>query len=57
MKVSIGQFYLVRLLRIIPRYYIAVLVAWLVTNKSVVAFKALWFIPVDFDIFPFSVPW
>ncbi|MFG0382625.1 acyltransferase family protein [Pseudomonas sp. zbq_18] len=56
-KVNIGQFYLARLLRIIPLYYIAVFVAWLVTKNSVGAFKALWFIPVGFDIFPFSVPW
>lgn len=56
-KIGIGQFYLARLLRIIPLYYIAVLVAWLVTNNSAQALKALLFIPVGFSIFPFSVPW
>lgn len=56
-RVSIGRFYSARLLRIVPLYYAAVLVAWLVSSNSVGAFKALLFIPVGFELFPFSVPW
>ena len=56
-SVKIGQFYLARLLRIIPLYYVAILAAWLATNNSLHAVKALFFIPVGFSMFPFSVPW
>lgn len=56
-RVSIGRFYGARLLRILPLYYSAVLVAWLISANGASAFKALLFIPVGFDIFPFSVPW
>lgn len=56
-RVSIGRFYGARLLRILPLYYSAVLVAWLISSNGASAFKALLFIPVGFDIFPFSVPW
>jgi peptidoglycan/LPS O-acetylase OafA/YrhL len=56
-KVSIGRFYSARLLRIVPLYYAVVLVAWLVSSNSAGALKALLFIPVGFEIFPFSVPW
>jgi peptidoglycan/LPS O-acetylase OafA/YrhL len=56
-RVSIGHFYLARILRIVPLYYAAILVAWLVSGNSTDAFKALMFVPVGFSIFPFSVPW
>lgn len=55
--ISIRRFYSARLLRIIPLYYAAILVAWLITTNSTSAAKALIFIPVGFEIFPFSVPW
>jgi peptidoglycan/LPS O-acetylase OafA/YrhL len=55
--INIRQFYSARLLRIIPLYYAAILVAWLSTANSTSALKALLFIPVGFEIFPFSVPW
>lgn len=55
-RVGIGSFYGARLLRILPLYYCAVLLAWLISPNSS-ALKALLFIPVGFDIFPFSVPW
>lgn len=55
-RVDIARFYSARLLRIVPLYYAVVLVAWLVSaNDS--ALKALLFIPIGFDVFPFSVPW
>lgn len=56
-RISIGHFYLARILRVVPLYYAVVLVAWLVSGNSTDAFKALMFIPVGFSIFPFSVPW
>lgn len=56
-KVSISRFYLARFFRIVPLYYVAVLVAWLASGNSAASLKALLFIPVGFDIFPFSVPW
>lgn len=56
-QISIRRFYTARLLRIIPLYYAAVFVAWLVSSNTYSAVKALLFLPVGFDIFPFSVPW
>lgn len=56
-QINIRRFYAARLLRIIPLYYTAVFVAWLVSSNTESAVKALLFIPVGFDIFPFSVPW
>lgn len=55
--ISIRRFYSARLLRIIPLYYAAILVAWLSTENSTSALKALLFIPVGFEIYPFSVSW
>lgn len=55
-QVSIGRFYSARLFRIVPLYYGAVLIAWLVTQKTV-ALKALLFVPIGFQAFPYSVPW
>ena len=56
-QINIRRFYAARLLRIIPLYYTAVFVAWLVSSNTYSAVKALLFIPVGFDIFPFSMPW
>ncbi|MFZ3154715.1 acyltransferase family protein [Pseudomonas sp.] len=56
-QISIRGFYVSRLLRILPLYYLAVFVAWLVSSNSPSALKALLFLPVGFEIFPFSVPW
>lgn len=55
-RVDISRFYSARLLRIVPLYYSAVLVAWLVSANAN-ALKALLFIPIGFEVFPFSVPW
>ncbi|MBD9679919.1 acyltransferase [Pseudomonas sp. PDM18] len=55
-QVSIRRFYSARFFRIVPLYYAAVLLAWFMTQK-VVALKALLFIPIGFQAFPFSVPW
>jgi len=54
--IDIRRFYWARALRIVPLYYVAILVAWLFTG-SFDALKALLFIPVGFKLFPFSVPW
>lgn len=56
-RVNVSSFYSARLLRILPLYYSAVLVAWLISSNGTSALKALLFIPVGFEIFPFSVPW
>lgn len=56
-QVNIRRFYIARLMRIVPLYYTAILVAWLVSANSGSALKALLFIPVGFSIFPYSVPW
>lgn len=55
-QVSIRRFYTARFFRIVPLYYAAVLLAWLMTQKAA-ALKALLFIPIGFQAFPFSVPW
>ncbi|QRY80437.1 acyltransferase [Pseudomonas sp. PDNC002] len=55
-QVSIRRFYSARFFRIVPLYYVAVLLAWGMTQKAV-TFKALLFIPIGFQAFPFSVPW
>ncbi|MDH1009589.1 acyltransferase [Pseudomonas nicosulfuronedens] len=55
-QVSIQRFYTARFFRIVPLYYAAVLLAWVMTQKTV-TFKALLFIPIGFQAFPFSVPW
>lgn len=55
-RVDIARFYSARLLRIVPLYYLVVMLAWLV-SANVNALKALLFIPIGFEVFPFSVPW
>jgi len=54
---KLSEFYLNRVIRIIPVYYLAVLVAWIVTSNTTATLSAMVFIPVGFDMFPFSVPW
>ena len=56
-RVSIARFYAARLLRILPLYYAVILISWLVSGNDHSALKALLFVPVGFEIFPFSVPW
>lgn len=54
--VSIGRFYRARALRILPAYLAIVTIAWLVTKKTVL-WKALLFIPLGYEAFPFALPW
>lgn len=53
---DVKNFIYARILRVVPLYYVAVLVAWTVTQNSE-ALKALLFINIGFGVFPFSVPW
>jgi len=54
---SLKNYYLARLLRIIPLYYFAVLIACLSSGEWNVGLRALAFQFVAFEIFPFSVVW
>lgn len=54
--IDLVGFFSARILRIVPLYYLVVLLAWGVTANSE-ALKALLFIPIGFGAFPFSVPW
>ena len=54
---SIKNYYLARLLRVLPLYYCAIALACLVSGEWQVALKAATFQFVGFDIFPFSVVW
>ncbi|MFT5709791.1 MAG: peptidoglycan/LPS O-acetylase OafA/YrhL [Halioglobus sp.] len=51
------NFYSARFLRIIPLYYLAVLVSVLATGKVVEGANAAIFSFIGFDIFPYSVVW
>jgi peptidoglycan/LPS O-acetylase OafA/YrhL len=53
---QIGRFFLARALRILPLYLIVVVSAWIVTGNPA-CMKAMAFIPIGFQVFPFSVPW
>lgn len=53
---EIASFYRARALRIIPLYYLVVFLAWAVSGNSACA-KALLFIPIGYDAYPFSMPW
>lgn len=55
-SISVWRFYIARILRIVPLYYAVVFIAWAVTRKTE-AFQALLFIPLGFQVFPYSVPW
>lgn len=56
-KVSTKQFYIARLLRIVPLYYLFVCLAWIITGKTSAALKAFMFQHIGFDMFPYSTPW
>ncbi|WP_146004272.1 acyltransferase family protein [Halioglobus japonicus] len=54
---SVRNYALARVLRIVPLYLVAVLIAAIVTGKWEVALQAALFQFVGFDMFPFSVVW
>lgn len=54
--IDVGRYFWARFLRIIPLYYLAVLAAWLLSGNWA-ALKGLLFIPLGFDVFPYSVVW
>ncbi len=54
---NILNFYRSRFLRIIPLYYLAILVSVLATGKVAVGASAAVFSFIGFDIFPYSVVW
>lgn len=55
-RVDLARFYWARILRILPLYYGAVLLALILTGKAE-SLKALLFIPIGMQAFPYSVPW
>ena len=55
--ISLKNYYLARFLRIVPLYYLAVLIACLLTGEWQVGLRAALFQFVAFEIFPFSVVW
>lgn len=56
-SVDIKRFYIARVLRVLPLYYLFVFIAWWMTGNTQDALKAFAFIHVGFSLFPFSVPW
>lgn len=54
---SIKNYYVARVLRILPLYYCAVLIAIAASGNWMAGLKALAFGFVGFDIFPYSVVW
>ena len=54
---SVTNYYLARLLRIVPLYYAFVVFAAVITGAWFAGLKSLAFIPVGFDMFPYSVVW
>jgi peptidoglycan/LPS O-acetylase OafA/YrhL len=55
-SIDLPRFYRARALRIIPLYYVNVLIALWATGKWV-ALKALLFIPLGWEVPPYSSPW
>ena len=55
--ISLKNYYLARFLRIVPLYYLAVLIACLLTGEWQVGLQAALFQFVAFEMFPFSVVW
>ncbi len=55
-SINFTAFYRARALRILPLYTLVVLISWAATGNSA-CIKALFFIPIGFQAFPFSVPW
>ncbi|QKE65779.1 acyltransferase [Aquipseudomonas campi] len=56
-SVDIKRFYIARVLRIVPLYYLFVVLAWWSTGNTMGALQAFAFIHVGFSLFPFSVSW
>ncbi|MDO8862501.1 acyltransferase [Haliea sp. E1-2-M8] len=54
---SVAQYLKARALRILPLYYSALLLTWLVTGNSATIVQAATFQFVGFDAFPYSVVW
>ena len=54
---SLKNYYAARILRIVPLYYLAVLMACVVSGSWSTGLKAFTFQFVGFEIFPFSVVW
>ena len=54
--VSIMRFYRARALRILPAYLVMVGIAWCVTANPLL-WKALVFVPLGYEAFPFALPW
>jgi peptidoglycan/LPS O-acetylase OafA/YrhL len=54
---SIASFYAARALRILPLYWLAVLVAWIDMHDAASCLRALIFVPVGFAIYPHGLPW
>lgn len=54
--VHVGRYFWARALRILPLYYLAVLAAWMLSGNAN-ALKGLLFIPIGFEVFPYSVVW
>jgi peptidoglycan/LPS O-acetylase OafA/YrhL len=55
-QVSIPRFYRARCLRILPAYLLIVAIAWGVTRNPLL-WKALVFVPLGYEAFPFALPW
>jgi len=53
---STGRFYRARCLRILPAYLVVVAIAWIVTRDGAL-WKALLFVPLGYQAFPFALPW
>lgn len=54
---SVRNYYLARFLRIVPLYYAAILWAVIDTGAWSAGLRAVAFIPIGFDMFPYSVVW
>ena len=54
---SVRNYYLARFLRIVPLYYAAILFAVVATGAWTAGVRSILFIPVGFDMFPYSVVW
>ncbi len=55
--ISLRRFYEARALRILPAYYLAVAVAAVVTGQGGTALRALLFMPVGLEMYPFGLVW
>ncbi|MFN2376053.1 MAG: acyltransferase family protein [Candidatus Binatia bacterium] len=53
----LGRYAVSRVLRVVPLYYLAVLVAWMSLGNLPAVGRALLFLPTGFELFPYGVPW